>query len=379
MKKRVIKKISVVLIMLAFVIGCGKKKESSLIVPIQTVNSIKAPKELKYEYPGIVTANKDTPIAFRVAGPIVKMDVQIGHFYKKNQIIASIDKRDYQTQVNYLKKEVKAAKNVYLASVAIAENASSQYERVEKLYKEKSISKKSYDQVLAGMKSSAAAELASLAQYEASLEGLKLAKNKLEDTDLKAPFDGYVNAKYFDVGSVVAPGTPIISMSSDKDSKIRINVAEKDLKKIKNIVRSEFLLNDNKYILDIDTIAKVKGFGKVSYPIVFKFEKSIDKDILIDSEGTVQLTFVNPRKNSILIPSSALFEKKGIIKVWIYKDGTIKTKDVSNVIPYDDGMVIVTGINADEKIVTKGVNSLSDNQKVKLLKEFSDTNTGKVL
>lgn len=379
MRERVIKKISVILIMLTFVIGCGKKNESELVVPIQTVNSTKAPRELKYEYPGVVIADKDTPISFRVAGPIVKMDVQVGDFHKKDQVIAKIDNRDYQVQVNYFEKEVKAAKNVYLASVAIAENASSQYERVEKLYKAKSISKKSYDQVLAGMKSSAASELASLAQYEASLEGLKTAKNRLADTELKAPFDGYINAKYFDVGSVVAPGTPIVSISSDKDSKIKINVAEKDLIKIKEIVRSEFLLKNNKYLLEIDTIAKVKGFGKISYPVVFKFDKNIDKDILIDSEGVVQLTFKNSKKDSILIPSSSLFKRKGAIMIWIYKDGNIETREVSNVIPYDNGMVIVSGIDEGEKIVTKGVNSLSENQKVKLLKEFSDTNNGKIL
>lgn len=379
MKKRIIKKISVILIIITFIIGCGKKNESELIVPIQTVDSIKAPNELKYEYPGVVMADKDTPMAFRVGGPIVNMDVQIGNFYKKNQVIGRIDRRDYKVQVNYLKKEVKAAKNVYLASVAIAENASSQYKRVDKLYKVKSISKKSYDQVLAEMKSSAAAELASLAQYEASMEGLKAVNNQLSDTELKAPFDGYINAKYFDVGSVVAPGTPVISMSSDKDSKIKINVAEKDLKKIKEVVRSEFLLNNNKYLLEIDTIARVKGFGKISYPVVFKFNKNIDKNILIDSEGIVQLTFKNTKKDSILIPSSALFEKKGTVMVWVYKEGTIKTKIVSNIISYDDGMVIVNGIDPGEKIVTKGVNSLSNNQRVKLLKEFSDTNTGKVL
>ncbi|OQY41491.1 MAG: hypothetical protein B6227_04910, partial [Fusobacteriia bacterium 4572_74] len=262
---------------------------------------------------------------------------------------------------------------------AISENARSQYDRVEKLYKTKSISKKSYDQVLAGMKSAAAAELANLAQYEAALQGLKTAKNQLSDTELKAPFDGYINAKYFDIGAVVAPGTPIISMSSNENSKIKINVSEKDLIKIKGIVKSEFLLNNNKYPLKIDTIAKVKGFGKISYPVVFKFNKNIDKDILIDSEGMVQLTFKNPKKNSILIPSLALFEKEGSIMVWAYKEGHIKKKEVSNIIPYDNGMVIVNGINEGEKIVTKGVNNLNDNQKVKLLKEFSETNTGKVL
>ena len=42
-------------------------------------------------------------------------------------------------------------------------------------------------------------------------------------------------------------------------------------------------------------------------------------------------------------------------------------------------MVIVTGIKAGEKIVTKGVHELTEGQKVNLLEPFSETNVGDML
>lgn len=372
-----IKKIEIMLFFLVFILGCGNKEK--VITPVQTEMSVKSPKKLNYEYPGVVIADKDTPISFRVAGLIVKMNIEIGDFFKKGEVIAEIDPRDYKIQVKVFEKKVNATKNVYLASVAIAENTNSQYKRIEKLYKEKSISKKSYDQALGTMKSSASTELAELAQYEVALQELRNAKNQLVDTELKANFDGYINSKYFDVGAVVAPGIPVVSMSSNKNSKVRINVSENDLKKLSLLSEAKFIHNNTEYNLKLNTASKVKGIGKIAYPITFDFSKKIDENIFVDSEGIVQLIFENPKKNTVLIPSKALFGENKKIMVWIYKDNHVTKKVVSNILPYDNGTVIVSGILENERVVTKGVNELFENQEVKLLKGFSETNNGGIL
>ena len=64
-----------------------------------------------------------------------------------------MDKRDYEVQLKAFENKSKVAKGAYESAKAVAENARKQYQRVETLYKEKAIPKKSYDEALAGVKS----------------------------------------------------------------------------------------------------------------------------------------------------------------------------------------------------------------------------------
>ena len=90
---------------------------------------------------GIVSSGNESILSFKVAGPIKKMNVEIGSFVKKGDIIAIMDTRDYEVQLKAFEKS-KVAKNAYEASKAVAEKLKSNLKRVETLYKEKAIPKK---------------------------------------------------------------------------------------------------------------------------------------------------------------------------------------------------------------------------------------------
>lgn len=356
--------------------GCGNKVEE-VIRPVETKEAILIPEKLVYEYPAIVIAGKEAPISFRIAGPIKNMNVEIGSYVKEGSIIAEMDKRDYEVQLEASKEKTIAAKNAYEAAKAIAVNAREQFKRVESLYRAKAIPKKSYDEALAGVKAASASELANLAQYQAAQQGEINSKNQLEDTNLKAPYNGYISKKFLGAGAVVGAGIPVVTISSLENSKIRINVSEEDVNKMSDISEAWFIYNKNEYKLKLTDIGKTKGTMKLAYPITFDFEEK-EKNILGDTNGIVKLSFKTNEKG-ILIPIESLFEKNGNIKVWIYKEGQVNEKDVTVIKPYSDGMVIVTGLNEGEKIVTKGVHELIEGQKVNLLEPFSETNVGDIL
>lgn len=367
-----------VIITLSF-IGCGKEAEP-IIRPVEAVTAVSSPENLVYEYPAVITADKEAPLAFRVAGPIKSMNVNIGSFVKEGDIIAEMDKRDYEIQLDAFKEKVIAAKNVYNASKAVSQNARKQFARVETLYKQKAIPKKTYDEALAGTQATAAAELASLAQYQAAVQGMKNCENQLNDTILKAPYEGYISRKYFDTGAVVDAGLPVVSISSVGNNKVKISVSEEDLSKMKDISQASLLYRGKEYKLTLSDAGQTKGLIKLAYPVVFEFaDKTDTENIVTDSEGTVKISFKNDKEKGIIIPIEAVFEKNGAIKVWVYKDNQVSGKDIEIIKPYSEGMILVAGIEEGQKIVTKGVHELIEGQKVNLLEPFSKTNIGDML
>lgn len=372
-----LKLIAGIMVVLIFA-GCGKKTEP-IIRPVETKEAILIPEKLTYEYPAVVIAEKEAPLAFRVAGPIKTMNVEVGSYVKEGDIIAEMDKRDYEVQLEASKGKAAVAENAYRAAKAVAVNAREQFKRVETLYREKAVPKKTYDEALAGVKAATAAELANLAQYQAAQQGEINSRNQLEDTLLKAPYSGYISKKFLGTGAVAGAGIPVVAISSLGNSRARISVSEKEMDKMNNISEAVFIHNGKEYKLKLSDVGKVKGTVKLAYPVTFDIEGNT-KNIPSDSNGIVKISFnTNDLDKGILIPAESLFEKKGDIKVWVYKDGQVSEKNVNVIKPYADGMVIVTGIKAGEKIVTKGVHELTEGQKVNLLEPFSETNVGDML
>ena len=132
--------------------------------------------ELSIVYPGKVYAASDISLSFRVAGPIIAVLPEEGAFVKKGQLLAEIDPRDYKIQLAATEAEYKQIKG--------------EAERVMELYKRGSIAINDYEKAVYGLKQITA-------KYEAH-------KNALRDTRLLAPFDGYVQKRFYDAHETVA-------------------------------------------------------------------------------------------------------------------------------------------------------------------------------
>lgn len=178
-------------------------------------------------------------------------------------------------------------------------------------------------------------------------------------------------------GSVVGAGIPVVAISSESSKQVRINVSERDIKGIESGV-GEFIIDNKHYKLQVAEIGKVMSVGKMTYPVTFNFIEN-SSDILVDTMGMVKLESDTQERDEVTIPVEAIFERDGKSRVWVYSDGKVVSKEVEMVAPYDNGKIIISGVEVGEKVVTRGVHELSEEQKVKELQPFTETNVGKVL
>ena len=151
-------------------------------------------------YPGKIQAASNVKLAFRVAGPIRKIYVNEGQYVKKGQLLAELDPRDYQIQFNATQAEYTQVKG--------------EADRIIELYRRGSVSVNEYDKAVAARKRVTAL-------YNAH-------RNALNDTRLKAPFDGYVQNKYFNAPEIVNQGTPVVSMIDNDYFEVDVNIPSGD-------------------------------------------------------------------------------------------------------------------------------------------------------
>lgn len=127
---------------------------------------------------------RTSELSFRVGGPISRLDVQSGQFFRKGQVIAEIDSRDY-----VIRNE--KAKAAYL-------RAKADYERLYNLFLKGNVSASSYEKAKA--------------DYELAQANYTDTQNQLGDTRLIAPFDGYIQTVHAEQFQDIKPTVPVVTL-----------------------------------------------------------------------------------------------------------------------------------------------------------------------
>lgn len=364
MRRNKIKYIAAICLGMAL-LGCNKEKQKEeLVRPVKVINLKTDFNQNIINFPGIVVAQNDTALGFKVAGSIAKLHVQAGDVVKKGDVIAELDNSDYLIGLEANKKKYEAAKAGY-------DNMVQQYKRATILHNGQAMSDKNYDIVTAQYK-------AAKAQFKAAEQGVKIAKNKTNDTRLVAPFDGYIGKRIVDEGTVVNAGTPVVTIVSQALPRVDINIAGKDIENVKEGSSFVFKTKDKEYNLKLTTIGKNTDFLKLTYPVSFDFVNK-DENLIVGTTGDVIVEIPNGEDKAIEIPITALFEKNGSC-VYIYKDGVVESRNVEIGELKTGGNVTITkGLTRDDIVVTAGTTTISEGQKVKILPKTNSTNVGGVL
>ena len=351
------KKYILVFLLIFLFTACKKEAKEEMIraVKIQEINSMQD-ENFNVEFPAQISPSQKTVLAFKYAGKIKSINFESGDFVKKGQVIAVIDDTDYKVNLDAFSKKYEAAK-------AVAQNAEQQFARAETLYRGDALAKKDYDNAL--MQRNVA-----ISTFKEASAGLQNARNTLNDTKIVAPYDGYIDKKVVDVGTVVPEGGPVVSFISDEITDISVNASVRDIEYIKNAENINFKdsTSDKIYNLKIKSIAQNPDSINLTYPVIFTFSELSENDKFLSGQtGTVTIVVKNKEKEEILIPINAVFEDKGS-NVYLFKDGkAVKTPIELGELRETDKISVVKGLKTGDKVIVAGVSKLADGDKVKLL------------
>ena len=183
------------------VYGCGKEEEAPPREIIQAVKIMKVQAgqdQFSTSFPGKVRAAKRSELSFKVSGPLHELPIDEGQLVKKGDVVARILPRDFQVALNEAKAhEVEAEK---------------QYRRYKDLYAKKQVSKADFDRY------KAARDVARAQKEDA--------ENALDDTNLRAPFDGVIAKRYVENFEKVQAKQPIAFLQLIDQLEILIDVPE---------------------------------------------------------------------------------------------------------------------------------------------------------
>jgi len=210
-------------------------------------------------------------VSFKVAGRIDGLPVQEGQEVKQGTVLARLEDADYRQHVRIdeasvnvrasslavvlagtREQELKAMQQSVFDAQADLQQKQADSARAEKLFAKDEISAQDRDLATTAVKRATATFLAAQQRYEQAVEGsrkedvavaranlkqadanLGLSRVNLEYTMLRAPVDGVVTVRQAELGEVVAPGSPIVTLADLEHVWLRAYVAETDLGRIR--------------------------------------------------------------------------------------------------------------------------------------------------
>lgn len=338
--------------------GCKQQKEQKEVIKTVKVDMAATYGEKKtVSFPGKVKAASEVNLAFRISGPITKVNVTEGQFVRKDQVLAEMDSRDYAVQLSATEAEYKQVK--------------AEAERIIQLYEKQSISENDYDKAVSGLQQI-------MAKYNAH-------QNALSDTKLRAPFDGYIQKRYFDRNETVSAGMPLFSMISAETPEVEINIPAGEF-----IQRDQFdsyscyfeLYPDRNFPLELISINRKANLNQL-YTVRLRFKENPHSSMPSPGMSTMVTIRYKPENASMVsIPLTAMFEVDNTPTVWVYDEVqqriNARTIRISEILT-DGTMIVSEGLNVGEQVVSAGVHKLSDGEKVKMLPQATKTNVGGLL
>ena len=290
---------------------------------------------------GDIQARVQTDLSFRVGGKIIQRMVDVGDRVTAKQVLARLDPKDLQTNVDSAQAQV-------VAEQARVKQTAAAFVRQEKLLPKGYTSRSEYDSAQAALRGSQSALAAAQAQ-------LANAREQLGYTALIADAPGVITARQAEVGQVVQATLPIFSLATDGERDAVFNVYESLLVEPAPQTPITVSLLDNPSIQAVGKVREVTpavaaNTGTVQVKIALQ---SLPEGMRLGS--VVSATAKGKAAPSVELPWSALTKDINDPAVWLVDgDGKAQLHKVS-VARYLTGKVIIgDGLKGGEKVVVAG-------------------------
>ena len=275
---------------------------------------------------GSLMPDEEVDLSFETSGKIVEINFDEGTTVKKGQLLAKVNDRQLQAQLQRLVAQLKLAEDRVFRQNALLERDA--------------VSKEAYEQVKT--------ELATL---NADID---LVKANIAMTELRAPFDGVIGLRQVSVGSYASPTTIVAKLTKIIPLKIEFSVPERYASQVKKGTNLNFELE-----------GKLSSFPAKVYATESRIDQSTRtltvRALYANSNGAIlpgRYASIQLKKeeipNAIAIPSESIVPEMGKDKVFLYKSGKAEPVEITAGIRTEAEVQVIKGLQMGDTIITSG-------------------------
>lgn len=318
---------------------------------------------------GSVRAIQRTEVGAQVSGKIQKLNAELGQAVKKGQLIAEIDSEPQQNALNSAQAEWLAYQTQLNAKQVALSVAESSYQRLAKLYTQKSSSLNELDNA----RNTLALAKANLEESKAKIQlaeiAVNTAKTNLSYTKIIAPIDGVIVSVPVSEGQTVnanQSSPTIVQVADLSQVLIKFEIAEGDIAQVKvdQAVSFNTLAEPNRrYRTEIQSLdpaltkltdnnyVEQSANNEAVYYYANAQVANPDQSLRIGMTVQGKITIFE-KHNVLLVPNSAIKKRQGKSVVDVLENGKSVERNVEIGISDGQSSEVLSGLNEGEQVIT---------------------------
>lgn len=279
---------------------------------------------------GTLRPDEEVDMAFETSGKIVSLMFTEGTRVKKGDLLAKINDKPLQAQLQKLQanKKLVEAKEF----------------RQRSLLDKDAISQESYDQIVTELQTISA--------------DINLINARISETELRAPFDGIIGLRYLSEGAYANSSTKIARLIKISPLKIEFSIPGKYAQEIKIGYPLTFMVNDKHYEASVYAVDPKIDIETRTLVLRALFPNKEELKAGNFAEITLQMSKI---EDAISIPSEALIPEMDGEKVFVYRSGKAKSIKVDIGLRTASEIQITSGLKFGDTLLTTGILQLREN------------------
>lgn len=343
--------IILILITLPFMFyGCGgnsnaqvnNEKEEDTGIPVETTDVIQGSVTATYTGSTSLEAEEEALVVAKVGGVVEKIFVEEGDSIKTGQILAKLDDEQYKLEL--------------IQAESILERLSNEYERNLSLFKNKIVSKESYEKIKY--------------DYDTQKAACDLAKLRLNYTEIKAPISGIISKRLIKVGNMVKLEQSTFQITDFDPLLAVLHVPEREMSKLQTGFPANLTADaipDSAFKCKILRISPIVDSGTGTFKVTVGIRDNTRR--LKPGMFTRVKIVYDTHENTLLVPKDAVLTEDSEAWAFVVSDGAVTKTEVKVGYSNSTHVEILSGLSLGDTIVTTGLGGLKDGSKVKIVEQ----------
>jgi len=276
---------------------------------------------------GTLRPDEEVDLSFETSGKIVAIYFKEGSRVKKGELLAKINDKPLQAQLEKL-----------LAQKKLAELKEF---RQRNLLDRDAISQESYDQIQTELQTLQA--------------DINLVSARILETELRAPFDGIIGLRYISEGAYATPSTKIARLLKISPIKIEFSIPERYPSDVRIGFPIKFKIDgiDNDFNASVYAIDPKVDINTRTI-ILRALYPNRNEELKPGRYAGITMT-LNQIDNAIAIPTEALIAEMEGEKVFIYRNGRAQSIIVNTGLRTESQIQITKGLKFGDTLLTTGI------------------------
>ena len=284
------------------------------------------------KFPGKLLPIEQSKLAFEIPGKINNVYVDVGDSVKKGQLLAKLDDREASAQLNQAKAAYELSKQIL--------------ERFENLRQQGHISIQDLDKARS--------------DYIIAKSQFEFFEVKLLQTNLIAPFDGIIQSRFLDTGTVINSGIPILEIIDSNYVEAHISVPVIYLEDMEIGKEYNFQFDGEMIKAVFSKLAPMSPGGSDSRLAIFKFNKFFNPG----SIASLEIKITEKSKGTWIPLKSLSQSEQGLWSVYTIENNIV-VKDLIEIIYFEDDYAYVRGtLKNNDLIVLGGASKIIEGKRI---------------